>query len=106
MRHRLRCQKIIMDLKETVGECTGLNWLRITYTGRVVNVVMNHWIPQKVGYFLTSCISISFANIPLNGHMIMEIKLYLHFRSITPQNFISYNVICVSLIFTCKTIQY
>jgi hypothetical protein len=53
---------IKMDLK--VG-CGGRDWIKLAQDRdrwrTLVNAVMNLWVPQKVGNFLTSCKLVSFS---------------------------------------------
>jgi hypothetical protein len=37
---------------------TGLNWLRIGYSGRLVKTVMILWVPWKMGNFLNSWVNL------------------------------------------------
>jgi hypothetical protein len=60
---RPRCRwedNIRMDHRETGLE--GLDWLHLTQDREqcwpLVNMIMNLWVPQKVGDFLTRCIMV------------------------------------------------
>jgi hypothetical protein len=67
-----------MDLREI--ECCGMDWIDLAQDrdqwGALVYMVMNLWVPQKVGKFLSGCATGSFSGMA-QLHLLLLLLLLL-----------------------------